>query len=191
MKQEDANHPATHSNWPPSAHLDLSYLDFLSFNVYPLWPPEVVARGYGNYIKDVLQPIAGEKPLLITEFGANTIEALEDGQSRLLKQSWEELSSANTAGSWHSSLRISGGRTTTTREVTATGGFAFRQRTMKRRLTGIRKRLTVWSQRSASRNWLLKQFRKCMRHAKRLGSPPEYGSSPPSCCCSQPVRGSG
>jgi len=98
VKNEDSNHPATHSNWPPAKQLDLSYLDFLSFNVYPLWPPEVVARGYGNYIKEVLQPIAGTKPLLITEFGANTIEAKDEGQSRLLKQSWEELSRADTAG---------------------------------------------------------------------------------------------
>jgi hypothetical protein len=63
-----------------------------------LWPPEVVADGYDNYIQKVLQPIAGNKPLLITEFGANTIEAGEEGQARLLRSSWRGLQSAGACG---------------------------------------------------------------------------------------------
>jgi hypothetical protein len=57
-----------------------------------------VANGYGNYIQKALQPIAGNKPLLITEFGANTIEAGDEGQARLLRSSWQGLQSAGACG---------------------------------------------------------------------------------------------
>lgn len=98
VKELDNQHFVTHSNWPITKNLDLRFLDVTSFNVYPLWPPEVVANGYGKYIQKVLQPIAGNKPLLITEFGANTIEAGEEGQARLLRISWEGLQSAGACG---------------------------------------------------------------------------------------------
>ncbi len=98
VKHLDPIHPVTHSNWPITKDLDLSFLDISSFNVYPLWPPEVVARGFGNYVGQVLIPISGDKPLLITEFGANTIEAGEDGQARLLKSSWQDLTNAGACG---------------------------------------------------------------------------------------------
>lgn len=97
-KTADPRHPISHANWPPARHLDLRFLDFVSFNVYPLWPPEVVAMGFGPFIRDVLRPIAGNKPLLITEFGANTIEAGEQGQQRLLRDSWHGLVEAGAAG---------------------------------------------------------------------------------------------
>jgi hypothetical protein len=98
VKSADPHHPVSHANWPPARHLDLRFFDFASFNVYPLWPPEVVAMGFGRYVETVLRPIAGEKPLLITEFGANTIEAGEDGQARLLRDSWRGLLKAGAAG---------------------------------------------------------------------------------------------
>ena len=98
VKRLDPVHPVTHSNWPITKDLDLSFLDISSFNVYPLFPPEVAARGFGNYIGQVLTPIAGDKPLLITEFGATTIEAGEDGQARLLKSSWQGLTDAGACG---------------------------------------------------------------------------------------------
>jgi hypothetical protein len=78
--------------------LNLGFLDFISFNVYPLWPPEVVAMGFGKYIESILRPIAAGKPLLISEFGANTIEAGEEGQARLIRDSWESLVRAGAAG---------------------------------------------------------------------------------------------
>jgi GT2 family glycosyltransferase len=98
VKEVDKEHFVTHSNWPITKDLDLPFLDVTSFNVYPLWPPEVVATGFGNYIQRVLQPIAGNKPLLITEFGANTLEAGEEGQARLLRSSWQGLKSAGACG---------------------------------------------------------------------------------------------
>jgi Glycosyl hydrolases family 2, TIM barrel domain len=98
VKEADRSHPISHANWPQARHLDLKFLDFVSFNVYPLWPPEVVAMGYGPYIERVLRPIAAGRPLLISEFGANTVEAGEEGQSRLLRESWDGLVRAGAAG---------------------------------------------------------------------------------------------
>src|SRR5712691_9313403 len=98
VKSADPHHPVSHANWPPAKHLDLRFFDFASFNVYPLWPPEVVAMGFGRYVETVLRPIAGDKPLLIAEFGANTIEAGEDGQARLVRDSWHGLLTAGAAG---------------------------------------------------------------------------------------------
>jgi endo-1,4-beta-mannosidase len=98
IKAADPVHPVSHANWPPARHLALGFLDFVSFNVYPLWPPEVVAMGFGRYIEQVLRSIAGDKPLLISEFGANTLEAGEDGQARLVRESWDGLLKAGAAG---------------------------------------------------------------------------------------------
>jgi len=94
----DPEHPITHASWPPAKDLDLDFLDFASFNLYPIWPPEVVAMGYQAYIERVLQPIAGDGPLLISEFGVNTVESGEDGQARLLTESWSAIRDADTAG---------------------------------------------------------------------------------------------
>lgn len=98
VKAVDGTHFVTHSNWPVTKYLDFHFLDVISFNVYPLWPPEVVALGFGNYIEKVLQPIAGGKPLLMSEFGANSLEAGEEGQARLILDSWTGLRTAKTCG---------------------------------------------------------------------------------------------
>jgi Glycosyl hydrolases family 2, TIM barrel domain len=98
VKAVDPSHPVSHANWPPGRHLDLRFMDFACFNVYPLWPPEVAAMGFGRFIETVLQPIAENKPLLISEFGANTIEAGEEGQARLVRNSWHDLIRAGAAG---------------------------------------------------------------------------------------------
>src|SRR5260221_9501884 len=94
VKRLDPVHPVTHSNWPITKDLDLSFLDISSFNLYPLWPPEVVARGFGNYVGPVLIPISGDKSPVIREFGANTIEGWEDRQTRVLKRSWQDSTNA-------------------------------------------------------------------------------------------------
>ena len=97
IKKVDPVHPVTHSNWPLAKSMNLSFLDIISFNVYPVWPTEVISRGYGNYIRDILKPIAGSKPLLITEFGINSLEAGDEGQARTIKSCWEEIKQ-NTSG---------------------------------------------------------------------------------------------
>jgi hypothetical protein len=98
IKAVDATHPVMHSNWPLGRNLRLDYFDVAAYNVYPLWPPEVVAMGFGNYIHNILQPIAAAKPLLVTEFGANSLEANEEGQATLLKRCWKELVQAGACG---------------------------------------------------------------------------------------------
>lgn len=98
IKKIDSDHPVTHSNWPLGKSLDLSFLDIISFNVYPVWPTEVISRGYGNYIHDILQPKAAAKPLLITEFGINSLESGDEGQARTIRSCWEEIKKQNTCG---------------------------------------------------------------------------------------------
>ncbi|MGH7150167.1 MAG: glycoside hydrolase family 2 TIM barrel-domain containing protein, partial [Planctomycetota bacterium] len=98
VKEADPDHPVTHGNWPNTRSLDLRFLDLAAFNVYALWPPEVVARGYGNFIREILRPTVGDRPLLITEFGANSLEAGGDGQARLLRSCWEGLREAGCIG---------------------------------------------------------------------------------------------
>ncbi|MEO5603374.1 MAG: glycosyltransferase family 2 protein [Cyclobacteriaceae bacterium] len=98
VKSIDPNHIISHGNWPPMKNLNLSFFDITGFNVYPVWPPEVVAQGYGNYISKFLQPISGNKPLLITEFGVNTLEAGEEGQAQMIESCWNELLAAGACG---------------------------------------------------------------------------------------------
>jgi len=46
----------------------------------------------------VRRPRAGDRPLLITEFGADTVQADEAGQARPLRQSWDGLRRAGAVG---------------------------------------------------------------------------------------------
>jgi cellulose synthase/poly-beta-1,6-N-acetylglucosamine synthase-like glycosyltransferase len=98
VKARDARHFTTHGNWPNTRSLDLSFFDVAGFNLYALWPPEVVARGYAAFIRDVLVPIAGSRPLLITEYGANSLEAGESGQAELIRKSWHAILETGCAG---------------------------------------------------------------------------------------------
>jgi GT2 family glycosyltransferase len=98
IKSIDADRIISHGNWPPMKNLNLSFFDITGFNVYPVWPPEVVAHGYGNYISKFIQPISGNKPLLITEFGVNTLEAGEEGQAQIIERCWRELLAAGACG---------------------------------------------------------------------------------------------
>jgi hypothetical protein len=53
--------------------------------------------GYEEYIQRVLRPIAGDKPLLITEFGVNTLEAEESRAAAMLREAWRAIR-RHTAG---------------------------------------------------------------------------------------------
>lgn len=91
--------PVCYGNWPPARDLRLDRdLDFLCYNVYPFYPPEVAARGFGRFIAEELVPLAQGRPLLITEFGINTIEVSPERQAEVLDESWRALLSAGAQG---------------------------------------------------------------------------------------------
>jgi cellulose synthase/poly-beta-1,6-N-acetylglucosamine synthase-like glycosyltransferase len=94
----DPLHPVTHQNWPVTRDLPLPFLEVVSFNLYPAWPREVVVRGYGEYIERDLKPIAGGRPLLITEFGMNTLETSPARQAETLGKCWEEIRRRTAGG---------------------------------------------------------------------------------------------
>jgi len=98
IKRIDNRHFVTHANWPVGIHLRLDFLDVISFNVYPLWPREVVTLGFGNYIGSVLQKAAADKPLLITEFGVNSLETSPERGAEILRECWAGLRKAGASG---------------------------------------------------------------------------------------------
>lgn len=98
IKTIDGDHPVTHASWPPARSLDLGFLDMISFNLYPFWPIEVVTRGYQEYLTEVIMPVSGDKPLLITEFGVNSLEAKPEGQARIYRECWEAIRQSRAIG---------------------------------------------------------------------------------------------
>src|SRR5213078_2881192 len=67
----------TYVNFPPTEFLDISFFDVCAFNVYLHLEPELRA-----YLAR-LQHIAGNKPLLLAEAGADSIREGEDGQAAI------------------------------------------------------------------------------------------------------------
>ncbi len=98
VRGADPAHPVTHQNWPITKGLALPFLEVVSFNLYPSWPREVVVRGYGDYIENDLLPTAGGRPLIISEFGANTIEASVERQAETLRTCWQEIRGRTAGG---------------------------------------------------------------------------------------------
>jgi cellulose synthase/poly-beta-1,6-N-acetylglucosamine synthase-like glycosyltransferase len=87
-----------HANWPVTRQLDLSFMDIVCFNLYPSWPREVVVAGYGDYIENTLKPIAAGRPLVISEFGQNSLEATVDKQAQVLRDCWKEIRKRTAGG---------------------------------------------------------------------------------------------
>lgn len=67
----------TYVNYPPTDYLDLSFVDMVAFNVY--LHREADLRAYLAR----LQNLAGHKPLLLAEAGADSIRETPDGQAAL------------------------------------------------------------------------------------------------------------
>jgi hypothetical protein len=80
-KQIDPDALFTYSNYPSAEYLDLSFLDFVSFNVY-LHREEDFRR----YLTHLMGQ-AGELPLVLSETGMDTIREGEEHQAELL--SWQ------------------------------------------------------------------------------------------------------
>ena len=77
-KQTEPDALFTYSNYPSTEYLDLSFLDFISFNVY-LHREEDFRRYFTHLLGQ-----AGELPLILSETGMDTIREGEDHQAELL-----------------------------------------------------------------------------------------------------------
>ena len=88
----------TYVNFPPTEFLDLSFLDICAFNVY--LHREADLRAYLAR----LQHIAGQKPLLLAEAGADSIREGEGGQADItamhIRAAFEEGACGAIAFAW-------------------------------------------------------------------------------------------
>ncbi len=91
-KTVDPDALVSYANYPTTEYLDARFLDFVSFNVY-LEDRNALQR----YLYR-LQNIAGEMPLLITEFGLDTARNGEALQAEVLGWQIEDLFAAGCAG---------------------------------------------------------------------------------------------
>ena len=77
-KQADPDGLVTYANFPPTEYLDLSFLDFATFNVY-LHDREAFRRYLFR-----LQNLVGDRPLLLGELGMDTLRHGEAEQAEFL-----------------------------------------------------------------------------------------------------------
>ena len=88
----------TYVNFPPTEHLDVSHFDVCAFNVYLHRDADL--RAYLGR----LQHVAGNKPLLLAEAGADSIREGLDGQARIttmhLRTAFAEGAAGAVAFSW-------------------------------------------------------------------------------------------
>ncbi len=94
VKRIDPQRLVTFVNFPPTEFLRPSSLDFISFNVY-LHDP----RPFSNYL-DRLQSIAGDKPLVLAEFGIDTMREGEERKAQILSGHIEIAFRAGLAGTF-------------------------------------------------------------------------------------------
>ncbi len=92
VKEVDPDRLVTFANFPPTEFLQPRHLDFVSYNVYLH-----DARPFANYL-DRLQSIAGDKPLVLTEFGLDSQREGEDRKARILSDHIELAFRAGLAG---------------------------------------------------------------------------------------------
>ncbi len=78
VKEEAPHSLVTYANHPPAEHLNLGFLDVVSFNVYLDRESD-----FRKYLAR-LQSIAGERPLMISELGLDSGEHGEKEQARFL-----------------------------------------------------------------------------------------------------------
>jgi O-antigen biosynthesis protein len=79
VKAEDPKGLVTYVNYPSTEYLELPFLDFVSFNVY--LESEERLRAYLAR----LQNLAGDRPLLMSEMGLDSMRNGEEGQARSLE----------------------------------------------------------------------------------------------------------
>jgi GT2 family glycosyltransferase len=88
----------TYVNFPPTEYLDLGFLDFVAFNVYLHRERDLRA-----YVAQ-LQQLAGHRPLLLAELGADSIREGVQGQADLIsmqvRTAFEEGACGAVAFAW-------------------------------------------------------------------------------------------
>lgn len=91
-KQEDPLGLVTYANYPSTEYLDLPFLDFVSFNVYletQFKLESYLAR---------LQNIAGDRPLVVTELGLDSLANGPEAQARAMEWQVRTTFAAGCAG---------------------------------------------------------------------------------------------
>jgi GT2 family glycosyltransferase len=91
-KQGDPDGLVTYANFPPTEYLDLSFLDFVTFNVYLH-----DLRTFRRYLFR-LQNLVGDKPLLLGEIGMDTLRHGEKEQAQFLAGHLREAILVGLAG---------------------------------------------------------------------------------------------
>ncbi|MCX6935965.1 MAG: glycosyltransferase, partial [Verrucomicrobia bacterium] len=92
VKDEDSEALAAYANFPSTEYLLPKETDFLSYNVYLHRGPDL--RAYLSR----LQNLAEDRPLVLGEFGMDTIRHSEDEQANLLELHWDEVFRGGLAG---------------------------------------------------------------------------------------------
>ena len=83
----------TYGNYPSTEYLHLQEIDFLSFNIY-LHDPEAMSRYLAR-----LQLLADGRPLVVGEFGMDTLSRGPSAQARFLKEQLQVIEKSACAGS--------------------------------------------------------------------------------------------
>ena len=92
VKDEDSEALAAYANFPPTEYLLPKETDFLSYNVYLHRGSDL--RAYLSR----LQNLAEDRPLVLGEFGMDTIRHSEEEQATLLGNHWDEVFRGGLAG---------------------------------------------------------------------------------------------
>ena len=94
VKENDPLALAAYANFPPTEYLLPSEVDFYSYNVYLHRRRDLV-----NYLSR-LQNLAGDKPLILSEFGMDTIRHPEEEQAALLAEHVTTVFESGLAGTF-------------------------------------------------------------------------------------------
>ena len=94
VKEHDPLALAAYANFPPTEYLLPSEVDFYSYNVYLHRRRDLV-----NYLSR-LQNLAGDKPLILSEFGMDTIRHPEEEQAALLAEHVTTVFESGLAGTF-------------------------------------------------------------------------------------------
>src|SRR5207253_3029894 len=93
-KEADPEGLVTYANYPPTEYLDLSFLDFVTFNVY-LHDREAFRR----YLLRLMN-LVGERPLVLGELGMDSFRHGEAAQAEFLRGHLAEAALTGVAGAF-------------------------------------------------------------------------------------------